>query len=349
MSSSENPTKPSLSIGYVTASPEEIRVSLERLSPQEIRTSQETPQAMVGISVSTLDESNYVRLKIAIRDVLMANELQGLMDGSCPRPSTRNTPEDYAWTSRDAKARCLIRQSLPSEVFLHTQNCETASEILDCITRLREPKSANVIQGLRLELHGMVWEKDDNVTSFWSRLMSVVNRIRATGKDVDSSEIITKVLVSLPRKFATFRANWEYNSTADSTIGEFKEKLMTAELSLAQTERSETQEMAFQAQAADSGSVDTAVEGALVANNKHSSKGGRCPSCHNMLVCPHCLYSNTVKKVENKNKTDGRFDGRCYNCGKRGHRATECRGDTKKLNKDPVVYAGVSSLLSVKD
>lgn len=202
---------------------------------------------MSGITTPTLDESNYGRWKIAIMDVLMANELQDLMDGSYPRTTTRRTPGDRACMSRDARARCLIRQSLPPEVFLHTQNCETASEILDCIPRLREPKSANIIQGLRLELHGMVWKKDDTVTSFWSRLMNVVSRIRTAGKDVDSTEIITKVLVSPSRQFATFRANWEYNSTNDSTIGEFKKKLMTAELSLGQSEEEGSQEAAFQA------------------------------------------------------------------------------------------------------
>jgi hypothetical protein len=80
-------------------------------SLQETRTSQEVSQVMAGISAPILDDSNYVRWRIAIRDVLMANEFQGLMDGSLPRPSTRNTPEDHAWTSKDAKTRCLIRQS----------------------------------------------------------------------------------------------------------------------------------------------------------------------------------------------------------------------------------------------
>ncbi len=43
------------------------------------------------------------------------------------------------------------------------------------------------------------------------------------------------------------------------------------------------------------------------------------------------LYSNNWK-----NKSNVRFDGNCYNCGKRGHRASECRQSKKQGSVDAV-------------
>lgn len=105
--------------------------------------------------------------------------------------------------------------------------------------------------------------------------MRVVNRIKATGHGVHSSEIITKVLVSLPRKFATFRSNWEYNSTSDSTIEAFKEKLLVAELTVMEVDRNGPQETGFKAKVKEEEELDHAPDMALVA--KTSSGDARRP------------------------------------------------------------------------
>jgi hypothetical protein len=219
------------------------------------------------------------------------------------------------------------------------------------VVDLKEPKAANIIHGLKMQLYCMTWDKDDTVSSFWSRLLVIVNKIRATGKEVDSSDIISRVLTSLPDKFSMFKSNWEYNSTSESTVEEFKDKLIMAELGLKGSGKKEGPELAFEAKVKEE--EDDIPETAMVVKDNqgkgHSSKDVKCSSCHKVLICVHCAYSNTVGTTENKGRMNGKFDGRCYNCGKRGHRATECRSSTKKLNKESVVYSGVSSLLSVKD
>jgi hypothetical protein len=222
--------------------------------------------------------------------------------------------------------------------------------VFKCVVDLKEPKAANIVHGLKMQLYCMTWDKDDTVSSFWGKLIVIVDKIRATGKEVDSSDIISRVLTSLPDRFSMFKSNWEYNSTSESTVEEFKDKLVMAELGLKGSGRKESPELAFEVKEEEDHAPSMAMvtkdnkDKGLSWDNKYSSCLNKCLSCHSLIVCPQCL----VKATETKNKMEGTFEGKCYNCGKRGHRATECRGNTKKLNKDPVVYSGVSSLLSVR-
>jgi hypothetical protein len=77
-------------------------------------------------------------------DVLMVDKLHRIVNGQTSRPA-RDTSDERDWHYTDAQARVLIKKSLLMEAFLHTHNCETAAEIFQCITQLREPESSNVM------------------------------------------------------------------------------------------------------------------------------------------------------------------------------------------------------------
>jgi hypothetical protein len=143
---------------------------------------------------------------------------------------------------------------------------------------LKEPKSANIIHGLQKQLFNLAWNKDDTVGTFWSRLMAIVDKIQATGKEVDPSIIISRVIVSLPERFDMFKSNWEYNASSDATVLEFKQKLLQAELGLKEKGPKDIMETAFQAGVKDPKDLNcsqnmAASNGeALVAGNTSTGK-----------------------------------------------------------------------------
>jgi hypothetical protein len=177
---------------------------------------------------------------------LVMHGLEKIVMGLSPRPANQGSSEAQDWDRKDAQAKLLLWRSLPSGIFLHTQGCKTAAEVFKCVVDLKEPKAANIVHGLKMQLYCMTWDKDDTVSSFWSKLMVIVDKIRATGKEVDSSDIISRVLTSLPDRFAMFKSNWEYNSTSESTVEEFKDKLVMAEVGLKGSGRKECPETAFE-------------------------------------------------------------------------------------------------------
>jgi hypothetical protein len=61
MSGSKNPTKPSLSLGYVTATPKDLLLSVQRLSIQREEESQDTLLIMDRDATPVLIDSNFGR------------------------------------------------------------------------------------------------------------------------------------------------------------------------------------------------------------------------------------------------------------------------------------------------
>jgi hypothetical protein len=301
MSKPEEPLKPSLSMGYATESPEDIQLILEQLTLEE----RKEPVGVLTMDTHgslVLDDSNYGRWKVEMMATLVMHGLDKIATGRLPKPANENTPESQDWDEKDAQAKLLLWRSLPSGVFQHTQGCKTAAEVYKCVVDLKEPKAANIIHGLKMQLYCMTWDKDDTVSSFWSKLMVIVDKIRATGKEVDSSDIISRVLTSLPDKFSMFKSNWEYNSTSELTVEEFKDKLVMAELGLKGSGKKENSELAFEVRVKKEEESDPALDRGLVArgnrdkgysstDNKCSSCHNRCLSCHSMMVCPQCLVN----------------------------------------------------------
>lgn len=108
--------------------------------------------------------------------------------------------------------------------------------------------------------------------------MAIVDKIQATGKEVDPSIIISRVIVSLPERFDMFKSNWEYNASSDATVLEFKQKLLQAELGLKEKGPKDIMETAFQAGVKDPKDLNcsqnmAASNGeALVAGNTSTGK-----------------------------------------------------------------------------
>jgi hypothetical protein len=148
MSRPQELPKPSLSLGYVTESPEDFQLILDQLTLEERKEPVELPEMDTHGSIF-LDHSNYGRWKMEMMATLVMYGLDKIVTGRLPKPANENTPESQDSDKRDTQAKLLLWRSLPSGVFQHTQGCKTAAEVFKCVVDLKEPKAANIVHGLK--------------------------------------------------------------------------------------------------------------------------------------------------------------------------------------------------------
>lgn len=100
--------KPSLSIGYVTGTPEDIQLSLEALTLEEKKEPLKL-SIMDNSAPTTLGDSNYGRWKIEMMATLVVHDLDKIVTGDLPEPTGVNTQQHKDWTKNHAQAKLLLK------------------------------------------------------------------------------------------------------------------------------------------------------------------------------------------------------------------------------------------------
>ena len=81
------------------------------------------------------------------------------------------------------------------------------------------------------------WKDGDDVSSFMASLAVIASRINTVKPKMVTDEfIIAKTLTSLPSEFGAFVQSWYLVAKEESTLSEFREKLLTAERGMSRDE-----------------------------------------------------------------------------------------------------------------
>ena len=262
----------------------------------------------VGVKVSQLSGDNFVRWRIELEDVLKGHGLwrhASEKTRPVPKPEGDADLKQYLeWESSDSKARSIIRRTLDDVTFNHVQDCKTSEEILTRIKQLRDPKTTDVLMTSMTAFFEEKWTDHDDVTSFMARLAVTSGKVNSCeDKDVKLTDkfTIAKTLASLPGKYTSFINSWYMISKKDSKLEDFREKLLTAERVLAESERRKDHEAAHE-------TVDEASDALVVRNRRRFKK-------------PH----------GSSGSSGSRPAGECFNCGQHGHGKAECRNMGREL------------------
>ena len=197
-----------------------------------------------GRRLLTLTRKNYARWIIEVEDVLRSKSLWSHVTGRVtvvaePKEDEDSKPFD-AWDSKDSKARSIIRGSLDEATFNHVRDCKTSKQIIDRIRELREPKTTDALMTSLTEFFATGWKDEDDVSSFMASLAVIASRINTVKPKMVTDEfIIAKTLTSLPSEFDTFVQSWYLVAKEESTLSEFREKLLTAERGMSRDEWTE--------------------------------------------------------------------------------------------------------------
>lgn len=234
--------------------------------------------------------SNWLTWKFQIKQFLEATDLYNVVDGTEPAPEAASNgyaTAIVAWKKLDAKARRAISAACKKQPLLQIMNCETANAMWTTLKSTYEQASKSNILFLQQRYYSFTKESGDDIATFLSKLMEIVQQLKDQDEQISDFMVMTKILMALPAEHNHFYSAWESTSTDSQTMANLRARLMAEELRLK-----------------SQGQVES-VEALVARRNfskKNNSKNGE--------------SSNQTKKNSSK---DGKPKGKCFGCGEVGH------------------------------
>lgn len=179
--------------------------------------------------------SNWLTWKFQMKQYLEAGDLWDVVDGTEVAPAVNTT--NYAtlivaWKKTDAKARRAISGACHKQPLLQIMNCETACGMWKTLKSTYEQASKSNILFLQQRYYSFVKDPCDDIATFLSKLMEIVQQMKDQNECVSDSMVMTKILMSLPAEFNHFHSAWESTSADGQTMGNLRARLMAEELRL---------------------------------------------------------------------------------------------------------------------
>lgn len=231
--------------------------------------------------------------KFQLRQILEAGDMYDVVTGVDVAPVA--AAADYAakyslWKKADAKARKIIATSVGSQPLVHILSCETASEMWTSLKSVYESTTKSGVYFLQQKYYSFSKEPSDNMATFLSKLLDIVQQLKAQKELISDSMIMTKIQMALPPEYNYFHSAWDSTPAAERTLENMKSRLMGEEVRLQGQNKVET------------------VEALLVKTNKKLKNSG---------------------KYQNKKKPRVKRD-ECLQCGEKGHWKKDCKQSKEK-------------------
>lgn len=203
--------------------------------------------------------------------------------------------ENYAvvlklWKRNDAKAQRIIGTTVGNSQLTHIVNCKSAKSKWDKLHSVFEKKSETSLLLLHQKFFSFSFENNEKIIVFISRLEELVQRLSDLGEQVSDNILIPKVIMSLTPEYNGLSSALESAEKAERTIANLRGRLMIEEERWISRGTIESTE---------------ALVAARSGFNKESSKQGI--------------------KFKKFNKNISKSNSKCYNCGKPGHWARNCK------------------------
>lgn len=249
--------------------------------------------------------NNWLTWKFQMKQYLEASELFDVVDGTEAAPA--ETSANYAttivaWRKTDAKARRAISAACKKQSLLQIMNCETANSMWTTLKGTYEQASKSNILFLQQRYYSFTKEPDDDIATFLSKLMEIVQQLKDQDEKISDSMVMTKILMSLPAAYNHFHSAWESTNADNQTMANLRARLMAEELRLK-----------------SQGQVES-VE-ALAAKRSFSKKN---------YPKNNSKAGNSSGQVKKSSEANAKPKGKCFTCNESGHWKRDCPQRKKK-------------------
>jgi len=158
-----------------------------------------------------LNSKNYESCSITMKAFLQIHECWDIWDWLCWTRSIwcryyDECTEEPTWRMKEGE-QCLILDLEPSWLLYFAKNyrwksVEQAWDILKLAYQSNDKVKTVTLQTLRRECENLKMKDTENIDQFITRVMGVVNQLRASCEDLAEQKIVEKVLMRLLKKFA---------------------------------------------------------------------------------------------------------------------------------------------------
>ncbi|XP_037943131.1 uncharacterized protein LOC119675981 [Teleopsis dalmanni] len=111
----------------------------------------------------------------------------------------------------------------------------------DTLKSVYEQTSRSNLLFLQQKYYSYIKDPEDDIATFLSKLMEIVQHLRDQGECISDSMIITKVLMSLPAEYNHFYSAWESVRAEDQNLNTLRARLMAEEIRMGAQEKQKSE------------------------------------------------------------------------------------------------------------
>lgn len=263
-------------------------------------------------SIEKLDDSNYVSWSVQMKSVLVHAELWAITSGKQIKGEDVSAEEAAAFDVKDEKALASIMLCIKPSQVNHVKQCQTAALAWSKLRQIHQPGGPARKVTLFRQLLSLRLSEGEKVQNHLNEFCDIIERLAEINVVLPDEMAVIILLASLPKSYENFVVAIESRDSLPMFTS-LKVKV------LEEGARRNGNEMGYP------DSQQALVARARVQNsNKNNTKS-----------------PEEQKKVNNSGK---KRNGKCFNCGKHGHYAAQCRGSKMERNdKSFNILASISS------
>ncbi|KAL7287560.1 hypothetical protein TKK_0018211 [Trichogramma kaykai] len=180
-------------------------------------------------NVVRFDGQNFQQWKFTMRTAFRAHDLLKFVEGTEMRPADISTAAGRAWLQEDAKAMFLISSAIEPPQMESLLTCDTSKEMWDKLSMIHEQKTASHKFLLSQRFHDYRMDMADSVMQHVSKVQNLARQLADLGERLPDTQIMAKIIVTLPTKFHNFRTTWSSIEASRQNIGFLVERLVEEE------------------------------------------------------------------------------------------------------------------------
>lgn len=180
-------------------------------------------------------------------DILFAYmKVSSIVNGTEKKPNPGSPPPDIlAWEEKNDYARMLIMQAVTSTVMEDLISCTTGAEMWTKLRSIHQLKSAENIYMVHAQFYDYKMSKTDSIKTHINNIKHKASILKDLGEPQTDTQIITKILMSLPPGYNSTVAAWANVPPGEQTVPAITTRLLQHEHILKQQDKENFSDTAY--------------------------------------------------------------------------------------------------------
>jgi len=159
--------------------------------------------------------SNFRAWKTMIDLILAKNKVLDIVKGRIVEPEfeegkekeQQNVAVMEKFKDNDINAMSIIVDSIKYHLIPYISHLDSSKKMYDTQTNLFSVRNIGLVMILENELHDMMMNDDDNITSYFVRISQLRDKLQAIENIISEKELVNIVLNGLPKTWVAFAAS----------------------------------------------------------------------------------------------------------------------------------------------